>query len=150
VRVTLDTNQWVSGITRPQTSSGMVLEHIRQGWLEAVASRPLAVEMLRVLRRPRIRQHFGITDADVRRALGLIRRPLVRRLDIVAPIADPKDRPVLASAVAGRANVIVSGDRHLHDPQVTFWLARQGIRVLYPRQLVNELEERTTGIEMER
>ncbi len=45
---------------------------------------------------------------------------------------DPDDDQVIAAAVAARANLIVSGDRHLHSLGGNY----NGIRIVTPAQAV--------------
>jgi hypothetical protein len=50
------------------------------------------------------------------------------------------DVPVVAAAVAGRANAIVTGDRDLvDDAGLRGWLAERGVEVLAPVELVARL-----------
>ena len=64
-------------------------------------------------------------------ALARVVRPME-----IEPIVtdDPDDDAVIACAIAAKALVIVSGDRHLLDLELI-----QSIRVLTARQLVTEL-----------
>ena len=55
-------------------------------------------------------------------------------------VRDPKDAPVIAAAVAGRADVIVTGDRDLlGDAGLRAWLTDPGIEALTPAELVDRL-----------
>jgi putative PIN family toxin of toxin-antitoxin system len=75
-------------------------------------------------------------------ALDLL-RTLARTLptvDVEVEVRDPKDAPVIAAAVAGRADVIVTGDRDLlDDAGLRTWLTDRGIEVLTPAELVDRL-----------
>ena len=121
MRVVLDANVWVSGLLYPDGTSGRILESVRQGAITAVASWALADEVAEVLRRPRITKPYGIDEADVRAILQLIR--------------DADDAPVVAAALAGGAEAIVSGDKDLFDPALRAWLADRHVRVLTPREV---------------
>lgn len=52
---------------------------------------------------------------------------------------DPKDVDVVLTAIAGRAEVICTLDRHLRDPRVLAICQANGIRVLSDIELLNEL-----------
>jgi putative PIN family toxin of toxin-antitoxin system len=75
-------------------------------------------------------------------ALDLL-RTLARTLptvDVEVEVRDPKDAPVIAAAVAGRADVIVTCDRDLlDDAELRAWLTDRGIEVLTPAELVDRL-----------
>jgi predicted nucleic acid-binding protein len=51
-------------------------------------------------------------------------------------LLDPKHAPVMAGAAAGRAEVIVTGNRDLlGDARLLVWLRGRGIDVLIPAEL---------------
>ena len=57
------------------------------------------------------------------------------------PIRDPDDAPIVAAALAGAADIIVTGDEHfLADAKLRVWLDERGVRVLRPAALVALLE----------
>jgi len=134
VRVVLDANVWVSGLLYPDGTSGRILESVRQGAITAVASWALADEVAEVLRRPRITKPYGIDEADVRAILELM-RPLLPTVEVQVAIRDADDAPVVAAALAGGAEAIVSGDKDLFDPALRAWLADRHVRVLTPREV---------------
>lgn len=111
MRVVLDTNILVSALIfpggPPETAYRLALE----GKVELVTSRPLLLELGRVLE-----QKFGWEATRAEEAVA----QLTRLADVVQPTesvseitADPSDDRVLEAAAEGRAEVIVSGDRHL-------------------------------------
>jgi predicted nucleic acid-binding protein len=55
-------------------------------------------------------------------------------------IRDRDDLPVVASAVAGRVEAIVTGDAHLlEDPDLRAWLGEREIEILSPLELLQRL-----------
>ena len=54
-------------------------------------------------------------------------------------ILDPKDDPVLYTAVAGKADVLCTLDRHSGAPEVLAFFADRGIRVMTDVELLGEL-----------
>lgn len=94
---------------------------------------------MEVLRRPRIRR-YGIGERDVEEVLFLL-APFLPAVVIEIPLRDPEDALVVAAAVQGRAQAIVTGDRDLlTDATLTAWLAERGIRALTPAALVELLQ----------
>ena len=74
--------------------------------------------MVPVLDRPNVRKHISIGDRQLKLWLADIASimewtPGKLRLKVVAN--DPDDDKVVACAIEGRANYIVTGDRHLLD-----------------------------------
>ncbi len=138
LRVVVDTNVWVSGLIDPDSVPGRVLDLVRQRRVTAVASWQLAEEIVEVLGRPRLRT-YGITDDDVDDILTLL-APLLPDVDVDVETRDPDDAPVVATAVAGAADVIVSGDRGLpDDTRLRRWLRERGVEILAPADFLRRL-----------
>lgn len=115
-----------------------MLDAARRGDLEPVASWELAQELTEVLRRPEIRR-YGVTEADVDDVLAVL-GPLLPDVDVEVEIRDPDDSVVVGAALAGAAEVIVSGDRDLlDDAGLRSWLAARGIEVLTPTEVLARL-----------
>lgn len=138
MRVVLDANVWVSGLIRPDGPPGKVLAAVRRGRVRPVATWALSEEVAEVLRRPRIRK-YGIGERDVLDAL-LLMAPFLPDVESGLPVRDPDDEPVLASAVAGGARVIVTGDGDLLDDRaLRKLLAEKGIGVERPGEFLRRL-----------
>jgi putative PIN family toxin of toxin-antitoxin system len=82
-------------------------------------------------------EKFGAPADDVNAAVDFLRR----HADVVVPASmpadacrDPDDRPVLGTAVAGRADVLVTGDAELLALQRI-----KGIPILSPRAFYDRL-----------
>ena len=115
-----------------------MLDAVRRGDLEPIASWELARELTDVLRRPEIRR-YGVTEADVDDVLAVL-GPLLPDVDIAVEIRDPDDAAVVAAAVAGAAEAIVTGDRDLlDDNDLRSWLAARGVEVLTPAETLARL-----------
>jgi putative PIN family toxin of toxin-antitoxin system len=116
-----------------------VLDAVRRGDLEPIVSWELARELSDVLRRPEIRR-YGVTEPDVEAVLAVL-GPLLPDIDIAVEIRDPDDAAVVAAAVAGAADAIVTGDRDLlDDDDLRVWLAALGIEVLTPAEALDRLQ----------
>jgi putative PIN family toxin of toxin-antitoxin system len=131
MRVVPDTNVLVSGIVfGGPPGEIMALAAARQ--LQLLLSPPLITELRRVLRE---KFEFGddalyLAETLVRRA-GIVVEP-TRTLMLITE--DPEDNRVLEVAAEGKADVIVSGDRHLLTLRVF-----EGIPIMSPRQLLDRL-----------
>ncbi|MFN0052293.1 MAG: hypothetical protein ACKV0T_08875 [Planctomycetales bacterium] len=60
--------------------------------------------------------------------------------DDVVP-SDPDDGPMVATAVAGQADVLCRWDRHLRHPSVRSYCETRGIRILTDVELLAVLRE---------
>jgi putative PIN family toxin of toxin-antitoxin system len=76
IRAVLDTNIWVSAILNPVGFPAEILKSFRQGDFLAVISEPIISEIADVLSRPRIKNKYGITEADI---LELLRSAATRK-----------------------------------------------------------------------
>ena len=89
---------------------------------------------------PRIRR-YGIEERDVEDVLVLL-APFLPTVDVEVPVRDPADAPVIAAALAGRAEAIVSEDRDLVDDEaIRAWLLDRAIEVLTPFQLLERITD---------
>jgi uncharacterized protein len=115
MRAVVDTNVLVRAVIRPHGTVGPVLLRLRQGEYTLLTSRPLLAELVDVLNRPRIREKYGVTDRDIQTVVGLLllRGEGVNPTERIAACRDPRDDKFLEVAVAGEADVIVSGDEDL-------------------------------------
>ena len=123
---------------RPQSAPGEILRAVRSGQIEPVASWELVKEIVEVLRRPRI-QRYGVTDVDIGDIVAAL-EPFLPVIDVEVAIRDPNDAPVVASALAGRAEAIITGDLDfLDDPALISWLGTRGVAVFSPAVFVQRM-----------
>jgi hypothetical protein len=110
-RVVLDTNVFVSGLISSEGFPAAILKALRSGQFTLVSSPPVNEEIIEVLNRPRIRDRYGIGDRifDVSFILWEVAE-LVICLPEVKVCSDPDDDKFLATAVAGKADYLVTGD----------------------------------------
>ncbi len=111
-RIVVDTNVLVSGLLFGG-APGRIIDLAGQGRLRIIATRTILQEYIRVLAYPK----FKLTKAEIRGLLDEVILPMVESVEIEAVPAvieaDPSDDKFLAAAVAGSADAVVSGDRHL-------------------------------------
>jgi uncharacterized protein len=112
-RIVLDTNILVSGLGWRGPSHDIV-ESCLEHRYDLLLSPDLLEELERVLRYPK----FHFSDSDILDYLVLLTQSAeVVRPDFQVAVveADPSDNRVLECALAGVAEVIVTGDDHLLD-----------------------------------
>lgn len=114
IRAVLDTNAVVSALIFKASAFPLVTAW-QQRRFRVLVSPALLEECIRVFHYPK----FRLSEGEIRRLLyqelvPFITPVKVSRTPRVIP-ADPSDDHILACAVAGNADVIVSGDRHLLD-----------------------------------
>ena len=111
VRIVLDTNILVSALISGDGSPGQVLAAVKSPGTTLITSRFQIDELQDVLARDRLQPYIRREEADDLlyhlEAVAVV----VGELPEVSLSADPDDNPILATAIAGDADLIVSGDR---------------------------------------
>jgi uncharacterized protein len=116
VKVVLDTNVLLSGLMFPDGAPGRVVAAWRQARFELVISVPQLAEIGRALAYAKIHRVLGWDD---RRIEQFIRQLYVRAriVDLagtsVEVPGDPDAIPILATLVAAKADVLITGDGDL-------------------------------------
>ena len=111
MRVVLDTNILIGALITKGTPPDRLYQAWLRGEFELVTSTVQLAELADVLARPRLHKFI---DAD--EAAAIVENLGARALVLDEPPGvhlspDPKDDPILAAAVAGKADLIVSGDK---------------------------------------
>lgn len=138
MRLVLDTNVVASGLLWNGAPSRL-LDAAQTGELELFTSTRLLAELAGILARAKFAKSIAAT--------GLPREELVlgyaELATVIAPAAipptiaaDPSDDQVLACAFTANADLIVSGDKHLHSLGGKY----NGIRIVRPAEAVSIIE----------
>ena len=141
MRITLDTNVLVSAFIEKLGHPANLLELcLTIEDMELVLSQPILKEFEEVLKRDEVRERFSYTDRDIREIVNRIRtssRIVFPRLQLRMIRSDPKDDVILWTACDGKADYIVSGDRHLLN------LKRfRGIKIVSPTEMMEIISKK--------
>jgi uncharacterized protein len=135
LRVCLDTNIIVSGLASPNHPPARLLELWLQGRFTLISEWQLE-EFRRVSRYTRIRArvpaHVSGQFVNTARALAIV----LTELNHVQASPDPDDDFILATAVTGRADALVTGD----TADVLFLQKIEHVRIITARALLDLLE----------
>ena len=111
VRVVLDTNILIGALITKGTPPDRLYQAWLRGEIEIVTSTAQVVEIADVLARPRLQKFLDADEvAAIVENIGT-RALILNELPSVDLSPDPKDNPILATAIAGKADLIVSGDK---------------------------------------
>jgi len=133
LRVVLDTNILISAFVFPGGTPETLFRAVLEGRIGLITSPALLAEFGRVLG-----AKFGWDPERAREAVALVARSaaIVRPTNTLHVVHDdPDDDRVLEAAMAGEAEAIVSGDRHLL--RIRSW---EGIEILRPAALLALLD----------
>jgi putative PIN family toxin of toxin-antitoxin system len=136
MRVLFDANVYLSYLVKPlsQSAVSIVVGKALAGEFTVVLADEIAEEMLDVIER---KPYFlnKVTPFEVRnliaRIAAIATTVMIAQLDLREVAVDPDDDYLFAAAVRGRADYIVSGDRH-----VLLVGEYQGIPILNARQFL--------------
>lgn len=117
MRIVLDASVFVSALISTEGTPAQILGHWRGEEFDLVVSLAMLQELERVLRYPKLQQRYpGLSEGNIQNLLHLFDRQAIvaspsETLGVIE--RDPTDNRYLDCAVAGGANIIVSGDQHL-------------------------------------
>ena len=137
-RVALDVNVLASGVLgflQPSTPPGLLLRAWRAGRFQLIISEHILTNLQRALAKTYFQRR--LTAAEIRAFLTLLRQeatlaPIIVPVHGVAP--DAEDDLVLATAMSGQADYLVTGDAAFRDLQTY-----RGIRIVSPRAFLEIL-----------
>ncbi|MBI1886028.1 MAG: putative toxin-antitoxin system toxin component, PIN family [Chloroflexi bacterium] len=137
-RVFLDTNVIFSGFHSPSGPPAQILRLHIEGAIQAIVSQQVLEELART-----IAAKLPSAAAPVRALLvsappEVVPDPPLEMAKHWAKLVDPVDAPVIAAAVQAGADYFVTGDKVFLGKARE--IAKSGIAVLSPRQLVEKLE----------
>lgn len=141
VRVVIDTNIWIRILLRGRVTLP-ILAAFNADKFQLVISQPLMNELHLVWNRPRLRKRID-PDQATRLEQQLQNRAIWVELTTVPPnCRDPKDLPVLATAIDGAAKMIVSGDNDLRaDNTLRAAMDTYNIQLLGVQSFLKALDE---------
>ncbi len=143
MRVVLDTNILARAVTGPSGPASAVLRMIIAPHV-LILSPFLLSELVRVLDYERLRRIHGLRSEGIVRfvaqlqAQSLLVQPRGDHVSLVVP-HNPQDDPILATALAGGADVLCTRDRHFSHPDVLAFCARHSLRVCTDTELLASL-----------
>jgi uncharacterized protein len=115
MRVVLDTNVWLSALLWGGLPD-QILQRVERGELEAIASESILDELARTIDRPKLQKRLNQLGLNrdvlllaVRQMVVLVREEAIS----VENLRDPKDAIIVAAAIVGNADVIITGDKDL-------------------------------------
>lgn len=117
-----------------------ILIALHEKKFKVIISDALLSELKDVVNRPRLKKRINPLDAEDLLALLEWDGESVALKTIPPRCRDPKDHPVLATAIDGRANAIVSGDDELRaDEELREVMASYGIQLWGVNSFLQEI-----------
>ena len=114
MRVVLDTNILIGALITKDTPPDRLYQAWLQHEFELVTSTEQIRELTRVLSRQRLQKYLDLNEASVIVEHLGTRAVVLDRPPEVALSPDPADNPILAAAIAGKVDFIVSWRQETH------------------------------------
>ena len=141
MRVVVDTNVVMSRYMNASGTPARILHFWETGNLEVLISPSILAEFERVFRYTSVQRFHHLTEDQIRQIMQRFRTfttVVIPSESIDAIRDDPNDNIILECAIAGKADAIISGDRHLLALE-----SYNGIPILRPAAFLTFLEDRT-------
>jgi len=141
VRIVLDSNILVSALISGDGCPGRVLAAVKREGITLVTSEFQIAELRDVLARERLQPYIRAEEANDLlyhlKAVGMVMADLPE----VNMSPDPRDNPILATAVVGEADLVVSGDKG----DMLALGNVEGIPIVTAREAIGRLRRRAAG-----
>lgn len=142
MKILVDANLFASGLIKPNSNPGKILDLVKQNQVELILSPSIIKEIKRILLYPKIQKYHRKTAQEIDAYFEdiLMFAWIVEGKEVVDIIKDdPADNKYLACAYEGEADHIVSGDHHLLELETY-----QGIETISTKAFLNlwEIQEK--------
>ena len=129
LRLVIDTNIWIRILLGGKISTP-VFEALQADKFIPILSEPLLDELREVSQRPRLAKRINQDDANLLFEILELSGEFVILQTVPHRCRDPKDHPVLATAIDGLAQAILSGDDDLRaDDELRQAMAEYGVEL---------------------
>lgn len=144
MRVLLDTNVLARAAAGPPGLANELVLEATQPQHVLLLSPFIVSELSRVLRYDRLRAIHGLDDAAIDQYIS----DLIMVAEMVLPpeaadlvvADDPDDDAIIATAVAGAADVLCTKDRHMLRNEVVEYCSSHGVAVVDDSELLQRLQ----------
>lgn len=136
MRAVLDTGVFVRALINPHSRNGrLIFEHASR--FELLVSKQTVQELLEVIRRPELTSKYrGLAKLNLQRVIDAIAQAEAVTIEAVPSYSrDPKDDIFVATALAGRADYLVSLDEDL-----LVLGSVEGVKIVSPHTFISLFE----------
>lgn len=137
LKIVIDTVVFVRSLINPHSRSGRIVFSHNKIY-QLFVSEPIIREILEVLKRPELTTKFRtLAGLDLSTVIDLLGQAPAVEIPNIPPISrDPKDNKFIATALAAKADYLVSEDRDLLDLK-----EYQGVKIISTEAFIQLLEE---------
>ena len=134
MKVVIDTNVFISGIFWEGNFSSEIIDALKNKEIQSICSLEIIEEIVKTLSNFRIQMNKELIDnwKDIILKNSIMVKP-IKKIDIVKD--DPDDNKFIEAAIEGRAEYIISQDKHLLKIK-----EYEGIKILNPSDFIKILK----------
>ena len=143
MRVVIDTNVLARATPGKGGPAAAVIDEVLDSPHLLILSAFILTELARVLCYERLRAIHGLTDNDIGEYVRNLQLNALL-IDVADPLSvagDPDDDPIIATAIAGNAEVLCTLDRHFYRDDVRSYCAGRGVAVMSDVELLERLRK---------
>lgn len=111
MRLTIDTNILISSLITKTTPPALLYHAWREGKYELITSQEQMIEIARALKYPKLRKYINAYEDEILLDCIMQEALIVNALNEVSYSPDKADNMIIATAIAGNADYIVTGDK---------------------------------------
>lgn len=140
IKIVLDTNEYISGVINKQSNPAKIIRGWRRKKIDLLISPSIKKEIERVVRYPKIKEKYHITEGRIKRLLNNLEKYAIKtkeqiKVDVIKE--KPSDNMFLACAIEGEADFLITGDsKHLLKLK-----EYQGIKIITPAEFLKILKK---------
>jgi uncharacterized protein len=115
MRVVIDTNVWLSALLWGGQPN-LIIKLIEKQQIQAISSENILIELADILQKSKLQKRLNQLGFSADEIVIVAKRlmTLVVIEEVIIPeLRDPKDQMILATAIAGDVQVVISGDKDL-------------------------------------
>jgi uncharacterized protein len=115
MRVVIDTNVWLSALLWGGQPN-IIIRLIEMKQIQAISSAEILTELTDILQKAKLQKRLNQLKLNADEVTVVAKRLMtlvVIDAVLIPELRDPKDQMVIATAIAGDAQIIISGDRDL-------------------------------------
>ncbi|MGO9015869.1 MAG: putative toxin-antitoxin system toxin component, PIN family [Dissulfurispiraceae bacterium] len=133
VKVVIDTNIWISGLIATSATATKLVDEWKTGKFSVVISEQQILEIYEVLTRPKFSLKYHIPEKEIRDLVTLIKDKAehVTLKNDITVCRDPDDNIIIETAIRGKANYLLTGDKDISDDKkISSLLLQYGVIVI--------------------
>lgn len=115
MRVVIDTNVWLSALLWGGQPN-FILQLVEKKQIQAISSEEILNELMDIFQKPKLQKRLNQLNFSAEEVTIVAKRLMIFvtiKAIIIPELRDPKDQMILATAITGNADVVISGDKDL-------------------------------------